>query len=79
MAIPTPENTKDIIVAAGVLPIVEGRSIDTNEFQMDIEWDAFGKKSRILHYHDSVFFRIHVIHTSILKYYTFLISEVLFK
>ena len=79
MAIPTPENTKDIIVAAGVLPIVEGRSIDTSEFQMDIEWDTFGKKSRILHYNDCFFSRIHVINTSILKYYTFLISEVLFK
>ncbi|CAF4877479.1 unnamed protein product, partial [Rotaria socialis] len=33
-----PENTKDGIMAAAavVLPIVEGRSIDTNKFRMDI-------------------------------------------
>ncbi len=60
MTIPTPENTKDIIMTAIVLPIVEERSLDTNEFQMDIECDAFSKKSRILHYNDCFVFRIHV-------------------
>ncbi|CAF4921883.1 unnamed protein product [Rotaria socialis] len=56
MTTPPPENTKDGIMAAAVaLPIVEGRSIDTNEFQMDIEYGRFGKTSGIVHYNDCFF------------------------
>ena len=53
MTTPTPENATDGIIAAAVaLLIVKGKSTDTNEFQIDIEYDTFGKKSQILHYND---------------------------
>jgi hypothetical protein len=53
MTTPMSENATDgIMAAAVVLLIVEGKSTNTNEFQIDIEYDTFGKKSQILHYND---------------------------